>query len=109
MDVLKRLRRLMNDRGWSDYMLAKKSGVHESTVYSMFKKGNTPTVPTLQNFCKGLGITMAEFFSDGETPNSLSMEQIRMFEKWSELSDEQQELLMKLIDNMRKEEDAGAD
>lgn len=104
MDVLERLRGLLDERGWSPYQLAKRSGVKKTTVYSMFKKNNSPTLPTLQSFCKGLGMSMAEFFSDGETQSYLTPEQIQMLEKWRELSEEQQELLIKLIDNMKKED-----
>ena len=49
-------------------------------------------------------MSMTEFFSDGETQSYLTPEQIQMLEKWRELSEEQQELLIKLIDNMKKED-----
>ena len=39
--------------------------------------------------------------SDGSTPRSLTREQYAMFQRWSTLTDEQKELILKLIENMK--------
>ena len=66
MDVLERLRRLLDERGWTEYRLAKNSGLSESTIANIFKRNTIPSLPTLEAICKGLGITLSQFFADGE-------------------------------------------
>ncbi|WP_353507232.1 helix-turn-helix domain-containing protein [Thomasclavelia cocleata] len=61
MDVLKRLKTIMQSRDISEYKLAKLSGVPQSTINSMFRKYNNPSIYTLECLCKGLDISMSEF------------------------------------------------
>lgn len=65
MDAQKRIRKLMEERGWTDYRLAKESGLSRSTVTNMFNRNNVPTLPTLEAVCKAFGITLTQFFSEG--------------------------------------------
>ena len=46
MDVQKRIKDLMELRGWTDYRLAKEAGLFHSTVKNMFNRSNAPTLPT---------------------------------------------------------------
>lgn len=48
MDVQKRIKTLMELRGWTDYRLAKEAGLSHSTVTNMFNRSNAPTLPTLE-------------------------------------------------------------
>lgn len=66
MDVLERLDRLMKARGWSMYRLAKERGLPESTVANIYRRNAVPSIDTLEKICPGLGITLAQFFADGE-------------------------------------------
>lgn len=61
-DVLATLKSLMNAKGLSENQLAHLSHVSQSTLNSLFRKNNTPTIFTLQELCKGLDISMSEFF-----------------------------------------------
>ena len=47
MDAQKQIKKLMEERGWTDYRLAKESGLSHSTVTNMFNRNNAPTLPTL--------------------------------------------------------------
>lgn len=100
MDVLNKIRLLMNKKGWSEYHLSRVSGVPQSTINSMFRNNNSPTITTLESICKAFDVTLSEFFADGESLNSLTKEQRTMFDKWSQLTSEQKELLLKLIQQM---------
>ena len=42
MDVLEKLRKLLADRGWTDYRLAQMSGLHESTISNIYRRNNVP-------------------------------------------------------------------
>ena len=48
MDVLDRLRRLMYERDWTEYRLAKESGLSQSTISNMFYRNTIPSIPTLE-------------------------------------------------------------
>ena len=96
MDAKARIRELMQERGWSEYRLAIASGLSQSTVANIFNRNTTPSVATLESICSGFGITLAQFFAQGELVE-LSAEQREMFTAWSSLTREQKEALRRLI------------
>ncbi|MCM1006325.1 MAG: helix-turn-helix transcriptional regulator [Ruminococcus flavefaciens] len=100
MDAQKRIKQLMEERGWTDYRLAKESNLSHSTVTNMFNRNNAPTLPTLEAVCKAFQITLAQFFSEGDEPNALTPEQQELFSKWSTLTDKQKQLLLDLMNTM---------
>ena len=55
----------MNERGWSEYRLAKESGLSQSTISNLFVRNTLPSIATLEIICKSFGITLAQFFEDG--------------------------------------------
>ena len=101
MDAKARIKELMEERGWSEYRLAIASGLSQSTVANIFNRNTTPSVATLENICAGFGITLAQFFAEGDMVE-LTSEQKEMFVAWSALSREEKEVLKKLIEIMKK-------
>lgn len=63
-DVLNRIQTLLNEKEWTLYRLAKESGITYSSLSSLFKKDNQPTISTLEKICTGLNISLNEFFSN---------------------------------------------
>lgn len=100
MDTILRLRELMNSRGWSEYRLAKKSKLSMSTISNIFHRGSIPSIPTLETLCNTFGISLGQFFSDGDEPISLTPEQKELLDNWSTLSDQQRHLVKELLKNM---------
>ena len=98
MTTLDKIRRIMEERGWTEYRLAKETGLSQSTLSNMFNRNTMPTLPTLENICTAFGVTMSQFFTDGNTVE-LSDEQMVLFNKWSCLTDEQKKLVMDIINN----------
>ena len=92
VDVIARIQELCRERGWTYYRLAKAAGIPYSTLNTMLRKTNTPTVPTLMKLCEGFGITLGEFFdaSGGE----LDGEQRRWLELWEQLDDRGRQLAL---------------
>lgn len=99
MDAQRRIRELMEERGWTDYRLAKEANLSHSTVTNMFNRNNAPTMPTLEAVCKAFGITLAQFFSEGGE-SQLTDEQQKLFSKWSTLTSEQKRILLELMGTM---------
>lgn len=98
MDVLGRLHQLMEERNLNPYRLSKQCGLAQSTVSNMYKRNNIPTVPTLEILCKGLGITMSQFFAEETEPITLSAEQRLLLERYSALSLEEKKAVFSVID-----------
>lgn len=98
MEAQTRIRQLMDERGWSEYRLAKEAGLSQSTVTNIFKRNNAPTIPTLEALCRAFHITMAQFFTEGDDPIGLTEEQRRLLSTWSILTEEQQKGMLNFLD-----------
>ena len=96
MDAKARIKELMEERGWSEYRLAIASGLSQSTVANIFNRNTTPSVATLESICNGFGITLAQFFAEGDMVE-LTEEQKEMFAARSALTREQKDMLAQLI------------
>ena len=97
MDVLSRIKQLLEERHWSLYKLSKTSGMAQSTLSNMFTRNNAPTIGTLEDICSALGITLSQFFaSDGE-PVVVDEEQKELLEKWSQLTPDQKRAFLELM------------
>ncbi len=100
MNTNERIVALMRERGWTEYRLAKESGLSQSTIANLFQRNTVPSISTLESICAGFGITLAQFFSEGCLVE-LTDEQVEFFEKWKYLTPEQKELIFKVIENMK--------
>lgn len=96
MDAKARIRELMAERKWSEYRLAIASGLSQSTVANIFNRNTTPSIATLESICAGFGITLAQFFAEGDMVE-LTEEQKEMFVAWSSLSKDQKDVLRQLV------------
>lgn len=96
MDVLERLRKLQNEYGWSDYLIAKKSGLSQGTVSNLYKRDTIPTIFTLEAICKAFGITLSQFFADNELIE-VTPELKELFDLWAKLPEEKKTILIGVI------------
>ena len=96
MDVLKRLRELQNEYGWSDYRIAKEAGLSQGTVSNCYKRNTIPNIYTLEAICNGFGITLVQFFAENDLVE-LTPELKELFSNWTKLSEEKKSILMQMI------------
>ena len=99
-DILAAITEYRLERGWTEYQLAERSGLPQSTISSWYRKNMVPSIPSLTRICAAFGITMSQLFSEDDTPVSLTHSQRKLLENWSKLSKEQQEILFQLIEKM---------
>ena len=104
MDTNERLRKILNERGWTYYKLSKSSGLSESTVTNIFKRNTIPSIPTLELICKGFGITLSQFFADGDMVE-LTPDLKQIFDGWSNLTPKQKQAVIQMIDAMKNDSD----
>ena len=97
MDVLGKIKTLQKERGWSNYRLARESGILENSLNNLFRRNNLPAIPTLEAICKGFGITLSQFFSEGGEAVELSDKQREMLSVLDALNDEQKDTLLEFL------------
>ncbi|MDL2258623.1 helix-turn-helix domain-containing protein [Eubacteriales bacterium OttesenSCG-928-K08] len=97
MEILERIKQLRDERGWSNYRLAKEAGISENSLNNLFRRNNLPTIPTLESICKGFGITLSQFFAESGEAVELSEAQREMLQTWNTLTDEQKNTLLEFL------------
>lgn len=99
MDTHERLRQLLNERGWSEYKLAKRCGLSESTVANIFRRNTVPSIATLETICSGFGITMSQFFAERDMVE-ITPELKELFDNWVNLTPEQKKAANQMLKAM---------
>ena len=99
-DILEAITRYREERGWTEYQLAERSWLPQSTISSWYRKNMIPTVPSLEKICTAFGITLSRLFAEGDEPVSLNEPQKELLERWSRLNRERQSAVLTLIDKM---------
>ncbi|MCI8403690.1 MAG: helix-turn-helix transcriptional regulator [Clostridia bacterium] len=100
MNIHSRLSDLLKQSGISRYRLAKICDIPEETLTGIFKRGNTPTLATLETICKGLGITLSQFFAENDMIE-MSSDMKEFYEEWKLLTNEQKNLTIQVMKQMR--------
>ncbi len=98
MDVLAKIKRLMRERRWTEYKLAKESNLSQSTISNLFLRNTLPTIPTLEAICNAFNMTLSEFFMDEQEKT----EQTLITTKLNRLNKDQKKLIISVIDNIAK-------
>lgn len=101
MDVKERLQQLMDERQWTIYKVAKEAGIPWSTVRNMFKRNTEPSIATLESICKGMGMTLPQFF-DVDNQIGLTDEQRQLIQQWNKLNDRNKRLVNELVDALNE-------
>ena len=99
-DILSTLTAYREARGWTEYQLAERSGLTQSTISTWYRKNIIPTVPSLEKICSAFGITLSQLFAEGDSMVSLTESQQKLLERWTRLSENQQAVVFALIDKM---------
>ena len=102
MDTHERLRQLLNERGWTEYRLAKNCCLSESTIANIYRRNTVPSLATLEAICNGFGITMAQFFAEGEMVE-ISPELKELLENWVNLTPEQKKAANQMLKAMNND------
>ena len=96
MDIIGRIEKLCQQRGWSIYELSKKSGISSNAIYKWRNQNVQPSIPNLEAICEAFGLSLKEFFCGIGTSN-LSPEQNQLLEDWSILTPKEKSILKELI------------
>ena len=99
-DILTTITELREARGWTEYQLAERSGLCQSTISSWYRKNLIPSIPSLEKICSAFGITLSQLLAEEDSPVSLTTSQKELLQRWARLNEEQQSIILTLIDRM---------
>lgn len=85
MNIIEKLNKLRLERNMSVYRLAELSGINQSTLANTFSRGTIPSIVHLDMMCKAMGITLAQFFNEGEISVCLTPEEAEFFYDYKRL------------------------
>ena len=101
MDPNLKLRELLDQSGWTEYRLARKAGLSDSTIINIFKRNTVPSIPTLEAICKAFNLTLSQFFAEGEMVE-LTPDLKGLFDSWTSLSPEQKAAAQQMLKAMNQ-------
>lgn len=101
MDTIARIKTLLNERGWTPYRLAKEAGLPDATIGNIFRRNTMPTLPTLEAVCNAFGITLSQFFAEGDMVE-MSPELKELFDCWVNLTSQQKDAALKVLKAMQR-------
>lgn len=101
MDVLNRILQLRTERNWSEYQLAQKADITQSTISTWYRKKTIPSISSIEKICDAFDITMSEFFiqDDSETVE-LTNTQRRLLHYTERLNSAQLEHLVQFLESL---------
>lgn len=102
MDTNERIKRLLAERGWTSYRLAKEAGISDATINNLFRRNTVPTIPTLEAICRGFGITLSQFFAEGDMVE-MTPELKELFSDWVNLTLDQKQAVHQMLKAMQHE------
>lgn len=101
--VFERIIFLCKAKHYTMYKLAKEAGIPYSSLNNIIHRRTCPTVGTLEKLCKGLNISLSEFFDFELYPlkdDSLTPEEDELINKYRALPQNKQMLLNAYIDGL---------
>lgn len=99
MEIHARIQQLLTERGWTEYRLSRECGLAQTTIGNLMRRNTLPSMATLETICRGFGITMAQFFAEGNMVE-LTPELKEVFDSWVSLTPEQKRAALSMLKAM---------
>ena len=101
--VFERIDYIRKTKHFSMYRLAKEADIPYSSLNNIIHRRTCPTIATLEKLCKGLNITLSEFFDFELYPlqnENLTPEEDELINKYKSLNKNKQERLQAYLDGL---------
>lgn len=99
MDILQRIEDLRKARNWTEYQLAERAGMTQSTISSWYRKNIIPSIPSLEKICDAFHITLSQFFLVEDHAINITEQQQRLLEASIKLNSTQMENLITFLNS----------
>lgn len=106
--VIRRILELCKERDISVYKLSQMADIPKTTLNNMIAADRMPTIPTIEKICKGLDITVAQFFSSEELYPAVTESQQELLLLWKTLRPEERrqvKLYIEVLEKSRQEKE----
>ena len=101
MNILDKITEMREARHWTEYQLAEKSGLTQSTISSWYRKNMLPTIPSLLKICDAFGVSMSQFFlEDKKETVLLNEKQQKLLDAAAKLDIEQYNALIHFLQTL---------
>ena len=101
MDILEKITKLRLEKNWTEYELAERAELTQSTISSWYRKNLIPSIPSLEHICDAFGMTLSQFFLEDERySDKLTKEQIEILNRWNRLTKDQRKKLADFLDSI---------
>lgn len=100
MNIIKKIDSMRISRGWSFYKLSQESGLSQQTFTKWSEGKTTPTINTLQLVCDAFGITLSDFFCDGEMVE-VTPETKKLYDDWCCLTKDEKQAIKLIVQNFK--------
>ncbi len=97
IDVLDRITQLRLERNWTEYQLAIRSELPQSTISSWYRKNMLPSISSLEKICKAFDITMSQFFIESTDCYVATDEESEVLVEWHRLDEDQRVALYSFL------------
>lgn len=97
IDILGRITEQRVSRNWTEYQLAQKAGLPQSTISSWYRKNMLPTLSSLEKICIAFDMTMSQFLTEKGNFYEISEEQKALLSKWELLPPNQKRAFLELL------------
>lgn len=99
MEIHARIKQLLAERGWTEYRLSRECGLAQTTIGNLVRRNTLPSIATLETICKGFGISMAQFFAEGDMLE-VTPELKEVFDCWVSLTPDQKKAALAMLKAM---------
>lgn len=102
MDEVKKIRTMMEERGWTQKQLAEKANLPYSTINSMFRKDTSLSIATLKAIVNAFSLSMSDFYAEEETVagNTFTERECGHIQKMAQLPANISSLIFLLVENL---------
>ena len=89
---------LRETRKWSVYKLSQEADLTPQTLYKWFETETVPTFAAIEKCCKAFGITLADFFAEGQLIEATPKLK-KLYEMWCALTPDEQSSVEAIVKN----------
>ncbi len=97
INILEQITKMREQRGWSEYALAERADLPQSTISSWYKKNMLPSLVSLEKICVAFDMSMSQFLAADDEIFPLDCEQKALLDKWAMLTKEQKTAVLNLL------------
>mgnify|MGYP001037518536 FL=1 len=100
IDILERIAKLQESRGWTEYQLALRAEIPQSTISSWRRKKMLPSLLSLEKICNAFDMTMAQFLAEDSSMAEITPDQRKLLDRWELLSAVQKKAFLELMESV---------